>query len=75
VVGGCISRIISKYQLIMKIYYAGAIRGGRDTVTLFESLLNELQSYGEVLTEHIGSKALTAKGEVEKMKILFFEGI
>jgi len=50
----------------MKIYYAGAIRGGRDTVDLLETLLDKLQNYGSVLTEHIGLKSLTAQGESEK---------
>lgn len=47
----------------MKIYFAGSIRGGRDDQDLYFSMIEELQKYGTVLTEHIGSKNLTEKGE------------
>lgn len=48
----------------MKIYFAGSIRGGRDDKELYANIINELTYYGEVLTEHIGDKNLTAFGEV-----------
>ena len=47
----------------MKIYFAGAIRGGRDDVDLYIKLINHLEKYGEVLTQHIGERSLTSKGE------------
>ncbi len=50
----------------MKIYFAGSIRGGRDDAELYNSIINELQKYGEVLTEHVGSKTLSPQGESEK---------
>ncbi len=50
----------------MKIYFAGAIRGGRNDVDLYIKLINHLKKYGEVLTEHIGERNLTAKGEKDK---------
>ncbi len=50
----------------MKIYFAGSIRGGRDDQNLYFSIINELQKYGTVLTEHIGDKELTGLGEVKR---------
>jgi nucleoside 2-deoxyribosyltransferase len=47
----------------MKIYFAGAIRGGRDDQTLYLKIIEELREYGQVLTEHIGAAALTTTGE------------
>ncbi len=50
----------------MKIYFAGSIRGGRDDQALYNSVISELQKYGEVLTEHIGDKNLTGLGEIKR---------
>ena len=47
----------------MKIYFAGSIRGGRDDKEIYESIIAELQTYGEVLTEHVGKVTLSEKGE------------
>jgi len=47
----------------MKIYFAGSIRGGRDDKELYASVIKEVQKYGTVLTEHIGSLDLTEQGE------------
>ena len=47
----------------MKIYFAGSIRGGRDDQELYSAMIEELQTYGEVLTEHIGSSDLGNQGE------------
>lgn len=47
----------------MKIYFAGSIRGGRQDKELYEQIIGLLGSYGEVLTEHIGDKTLSALGE------------
>lgn len=41
---------------MMKIYFCGSIRGGRDLAATYEQLIAMLQNYGEVLTEHIGEK-------------------
>jgi len=46
-----------------KIYFAGAIRGGRDDAALYAEIVSLLKDYGEVLTEHIGDAALTSAGE------------
>jgi len=51
------------YTAVMKIYFAGSIRGGRDDKELYAEIINKLSSYGEVLTEHVGDKNLTANGE------------
>jgi hypothetical protein len=47
----------------MKIYFAGAIRGGREDVVLYLELVELLQAYGTVLTEHIADEQLTSLGE------------
>ncbi|MBW2983125.1 nucleoside 2-deoxyribosyltransferase [Candidatus Woesearchaeota archaeon] len=46
----------------MRIYFAGAIRGGRQDVGTYEELISHLQGYGEVVSEHVGSKDLDAQG-------------
>jgi 2'-deoxynucleoside 5'-phosphate N-hydrolase len=57
----------------MKIYFAGSIRGGRDDQELYFSIINELQKYGTVLTEHIGEKVLTGQGELTINDVDIFE--
>ena len=47
----------------MKIYFAGAIRGGREDVALYLKLVELLQAYGMVLTEHVADEQLTSLGE------------
>ena len=47
----------------MKIYFAGAIRGGRKDAQLYEKLIAYLKEKGQVLTEHIGSTDLSWEGE------------
>lgn len=38
----------------MKIYFAGAIRGGRQDAGLYNQIIGLLKERGEVLTEHVG---------------------
>jgi nucleoside 2-deoxyribosyltransferase len=38
----------------MKIYFAGAIRGGRQDAALYGQIIRLLKERGEVLTEHVG---------------------
>lgn len=38
----------------MKIYFAGSILGGRENVHLYKQIIDLLNKYGEVLTEHVG---------------------
>jgi 2'-deoxynucleoside 5'-phosphate N-hydrolase len=52
----------------MKIYFAGAIRGGRDDVALYFEIIELLGQYGQVLTEHIGNPELTGSGEIDDDK-------
>ena len=47
----------------MKIYFAGAIRGGREDTQLYENIITYLKEKGQVLTEHVGSTNLNRKGE------------
>jgi len=42
----------------MNIYFAGAIRGGRDDAGIYSKLIQLLKTYGTVLTEHVGDKTL-----------------
>ena len=39
----------------MKIYFCGSIRGGRHLASTYSGLISLLQTYGKVLTEHLGS--------------------
>lgn len=39
----------------MKIYFCGSIRGGRHLAATYSRMISLLQTYGEVLTEHLGS--------------------
>jgi nucleoside 2-deoxyribosyltransferase len=48
---------------IMKIYFAGSIRGGRDDAALYCRIIALLSAYGQVLTEHVGSEDLPPGGE------------
>ncbi|XP_067875877.1 5-hydroxymethyl-dUMP N-hydrolase [Heterodontus francisci] len=45
------------------IYFCGSIRGGRRDVQLYSRIIDFLKKFGRVFTEHIGSSALTDKGE------------
>lgn len=47
----------------MTIYFAGAIRAGRDDWALYRAIVQRLREYGEVLTEHVAAERLTAAGE------------
>ena len=47
----------------MKIYFAASIRGGRDESATYMRIVEQLRKYGEVLTEHVGDRALTVAGE------------
>ena len=47
----------------MKIYFAGAIRAGRDDAAIYQTIIAWLRSFGEVLTEHVGDPALSTKGD------------
>jgi 2'-deoxynucleoside 5'-phosphate N-hydrolase len=50
---------------MIKIYFAGSIRGGRNDHSLYKNIIGHLQTYGEVLTEHVGQEGITPAGEVD----------
>ena len=45
----------------MNIYFAGAIRGGREDAELYSSLIQLLKTFSTVLTEHVGNTTLLEK--------------
>lgn len=47
----------------MKIYFAGAIRGGRNDAALYYEIVRQLQKHGEVLTEPVGDAELGVLGQ------------
>ncbi|XP_028398471.1 2'-deoxynucleoside 5'-phosphate N-hydrolase 1-like [Dendronephthya gigantea] len=49
-----------------KFYFAASIRGGRDDVELYRELISYMQTFGKVLTEHIGYESLVDSGERNK---------
>ena len=46
-----------------KIYFAGAIRGGRGDAAIYLDIVKRLEKYGHILTEHVGDAALSSIGE------------
>ena len=50
----------------MKIYFAGAIRGGREDAEFYFNIIHYLEKFGAVLTEHVGSAELSEKGEISR---------
>ncbi|KAM8858746.1 5-hydroxymethyl-dUMP N-hydrolase [Spinachia spinachia] len=40
----------------MKVYFCGSIRGGRDDAHVYRRIVQKLQSYGSVLTEHVSER-------------------
>lgn len=48
----------------MKIYFCGSIRGGRDHQEIYFDLIKHIQTFGQVLTEHVGCKELDSNGKV-----------
>ena len=47
----------------MKIYFAGAIRGGREDQNLYFKLIEYIGTKADVLTEHIGLESISNAGE------------
>ncbi len=57
------NRFLLKNGDYMKIYFAGAIRAGRNDAAIYEAMIAWLRSFGEVLTEHVGDPALSKTGD------------
>ena len=57
----------------MKIYFAGAIRGGREDQQLYLEIINYLKQYGEVLTEHVGDDSINILGENDNKDNFIYE--
>ncbi len=47
----------------MKIYFAGAIRGGREKAEDYAKIVEKLQEIGTVLTTHVAAPTISAMGE------------
>ncbi len=45
--------------MMLKIYFAGSIRGGRVDAALYRRLIDYLQKSHKVLTEHVGNLSLS----------------
>ncbi|KAJ8418326.1 hypothetical protein AAFF_G00140350 [Aldrovandia affinis] len=52
----------------MRIYFCGSIRGGRQDVVIYQRIVQKLQTYGKVLTEHVSHGDLSEKGEDVTLK-------
>lgn len=59
----------------MKIYFAGSIRGGRDDRELYARIIDLLQEYGDVLTEHIGYAKLDFTGATITSEEIFTQDV
>ena len=57
----------------MKIYFAGAIRGGREDAKFYFNIIHYLEKFGVVLTEHVGSTELSEKGELSQTDYDIFQ--
>ena len=48
---------------MIKFYFAGAIRGGREKLDIYEKINNLLRNYGSILDEHVANRNVN---ELEK---------
>lgn len=55
----------------IKIYFAGAIRAGRDDGHIYSDIVELLKGFGTVLTEHVGDRTLSDKGENKPITYIF----
>jgi len=55
----------------IKIYFAGAIRGGRENEVIYAQLIDFLGQFGEILTCHIGKKmSIPLKGSFQNKRFM-----
>lgn len=55
----------------MKIYFAGSIRGGRILADTYRQLIEWLKENHTVLSEHVGSTAITKAGEQKDVEYIY----
>ena len=55
----------------MKIYFAGSIRGGRQEEGTYLKLIDNLATYGQVLTEHVGKKGIDISEEKNSNEFIY----
>ena len=56
----------------MKVYFAGAIRGGREKVYDYEKMVKQFEKCGEeVLTKHVANPNISVKGENVSFKDIY----
>ena len=48
---------------MIKIYFAGSIRGGRSDAARYNDLITDIRAMAQVLTEHVGAARVTDMGE------------
>ena len=46
----------------LKLYICGSIRGGRQDVGMYNSIISHLKTYGRVLNEIVGDPLVTKEG-------------
>lgn len=49
---------------MIRIYFAGSIRGGREVTGRYNELIKILQSHGRVITEHVGDDNQISRDDV-----------
>ncbi|XP_069744005.1 uncharacterized protein [Narcine bancroftii] len=49
----------------LRIYFCGSIRGGRQDALIYSRIIQHLQRFGRVLTEHVGHPDLAGEGGLE----------
>ncbi|KAI1894414.1 hypothetical protein AGOR_G00115560 [Albula goreensis] len=52
----------------MRIYFCGSIRGGRQDLAIYQRIVQKLQTFGKVLTEHVSHSDISEKGEDAALK-------
>jgi len=55
----------------MKIYFAGSIRGGRILVDTYRQIITWLNENYEVISDHVGSTAITKDGEQKDVEYIY----
>lgn len=51
--------------MVIKCFFSGSIRGGRDDVKLYHEIIQYLQSYCTVLTDHVGQTGVDVSEGME----------